>query len=334
MIDPPIPANEQQRLDALRATCLLDTPIEKRFDRITRLAQVMLDVPIAAISLVDEDRQWFKSIQGLDASETSRQVAFCAHTIVDEKLQVVPDARVAERFCQNPLVTGEPGIVFYAGHPLQDEAGAYLGSLCVIDYQPRELSDYQTKVLGNLAKLAEQEIQDPQDGSGLREFLERVERCDFPSLVDPNTRLWNRDGIEAVLDFVLDQTRDAGQSLGIMRVELGDLPSICESGDETARQETLRSTAKTLVNLVRPQDVVGDLGDGRFVLVVRTPDPYLQSLRYAERLEHPLMSAKRSEPGDLIASEVRTETKIYTPNASTRAAMLLDTGEVRTARSA
>ena len=109
-----LPKNEKERLAALKQLNILDTPLEERFERITRIVARSLNVPIAAISLIDESRQWFKSIQGLSDSETSRDVAFCAHAILDDELLLIPDATQDERFANNPLVTEKPFIRFYA----------------------------------------------------------------------------------------------------------------------------------------------------------------------------------------------------------------------------
>lgn len=123
MIEPPILSDEVQRLRALRALHILDTPPEERFDRITRLAAQLFDVPISVITMVDADRQWFKSRHGLDASETARSVSFCGHTISQSGLFHVTDASSDERFADNPLVAGDPKIRFYAGIPLHTSSG-------------------------------------------------------------------------------------------------------------------------------------------------------------------------------------------------------------------
>lgn len=134
---PPIPAREDDRLAALQRYELLDTPAEPAFDQITRLAAKLLKVPVALISLVDRDRQWFKSRIGLPVQETPRHHAFCAHALESDALFVVADARQDERFANNPLVTGDPNIRFYAGAPLRTADGLALGTICVMDDQPR-----------------------------------------------------------------------------------------------------------------------------------------------------------------------------------------------------
>jgi len=155
----PVPADEERRLRALQQTGLLDTEAEERFDRYTRIAAALFDVPIALVSLVDRDRQWFKSRTGMDVSETARDKAFCAHVILDSDVMQVPDALVDDRFADNPLVTDEPRIRFYAGAPLSLGSGSAVGTLCVIDHRARNLDQDQLRLLSDLAKLVERELQ-------------------------------------------------------------------------------------------------------------------------------------------------------------------------------
>jgi GAF domain-containing protein len=148
----PLPANESDRLDALKRYEVLDTPDEVDFDDFTWLASQICGTPIALISLIDATRQWFKSRVGLEARETPRERAFCGHTILGTKILEVPDALQDVRFHDNPLVTGAPDIRFYAGTPLTTHDGFNLGSLCVIDRAPRHLSDLQRESLVRLGR--------------------------------------------------------------------------------------------------------------------------------------------------------------------------------------
>ena len=152
-------SNEQQRLAALAALQIMDTPSEQAFDDLTALAARWLDTPIALISLIDSQRQWFKSRVGLDISETPKEMAFCAHAIRQPTLMEVSDATRDPRFADNPLVTGDPGIRFYAGMPIASPQGALLGTLCVIDRRPRTLNDEQRDTLHRLARLVEFQLQ-------------------------------------------------------------------------------------------------------------------------------------------------------------------------------
>ena len=146
------PANEAGRLDALRDCNILDTGPEPTYDDLTRLAALICGTSIALVSLVDSNRQWFKSSHGLDATETHRDASFCSHAILQHDLFVVPDALADERFRDNPLVTGEPHLRFYAGMPLTDPQGFNLGALCVLDRVPRQLTASQRDALGVLAR--------------------------------------------------------------------------------------------------------------------------------------------------------------------------------------
>ncbi|PYD88307.1 sensor domain-containing diguanylate cyclase [Pseudomonas syringae pv. pisi] len=153
------PPDEHERLALLRELDLLDTPAELVFDRVVRLASRLLEVPMAAFSLIDAERQWFKSRVGIEAGETQRADAFCAHTILQDEPLVVPVARHDPRFADNPLVAGAPAIRFYAGVPVRSSAGPALGALCAIDVVPRQLDTEQKAVLVDLAAIIMREVQ-------------------------------------------------------------------------------------------------------------------------------------------------------------------------------
>jgi DNA-binding response OmpR family regulator len=154
----PLPRDEEQRLAALHRLGLLDTRPEERFDRLTRLAAALFDVPIALVSLVDRDRQWLKSQHGLSISETPREVSFCAHALLDREVMIVPDALLDPRFADSPLVVGEPRVRFYAGYPLVLPGGACAGTLCIVDTRPRQLDAAAIRLLRDLGSLVEREL--------------------------------------------------------------------------------------------------------------------------------------------------------------------------------
>lgn len=155
----PIPPDEAERLHLLHALRILDTPSEEVFDRITRLVARILDVPIALVSLVDTDRQWFKSRIGIDVNETPRELAFCAHAIAQTSPLIVTDTTQDSRFMSNALVTGDPNIRFYAGVPLRSIGGLSIGTLCAIDSKPRQLNPGEVSILVDLAALVSKEMQ-------------------------------------------------------------------------------------------------------------------------------------------------------------------------------
>lgn len=158
MLAAPIPANDHERLAALRALLILDTPPEERFDKIVHFAAEEFDVPIALISLIDRDRQWFKARVGLDVCETGRDISFCGHAIVQPDIFVIPDARADPRFADNPIVTGEPRVIFYAGAPLTEPTGHAIGTLCLIDHHPRTLDATELAILSSLRDLLQEEL--------------------------------------------------------------------------------------------------------------------------------------------------------------------------------
>jgi signal transduction histidine kinase len=151
-------SNEHERIHALHALGILDTLPEERFDRITRMAQILFDVPIALVSLVDTDRQWFKSCMGIGTKETPRSVSFCSHAILDDPIMLVENALEDKRFANNELVTGPPYIRFYAGRPIRGPNNQKMGTLCILDNKPRNLSKADRKMLNDLASWVESEF--------------------------------------------------------------------------------------------------------------------------------------------------------------------------------
>ncbi len=156
-----VPPDEDIRLAALRDLSILDTPAEARFDRITRVAAALADVPIALVSLVDAERQWFKSCIGLDVNETSRELAFCAHVVVSRQPMIVPDTHQDVRFADSPLVIGGPRIRFYAGFPIFHKNGSCMGTLCLIDTRPRQFPESTVQLFKDLASVVEGELNSP-----------------------------------------------------------------------------------------------------------------------------------------------------------------------------
>lgn len=241
---------ELRRIIDLRALDLLDTAAEERFDRITRLAQRLFDVPIALVSLVDEDRQWFKSRVGLDVTETPRELAFCAHAIEGDDLLHVPDARADSRFDQNPLVTGDPRIRFYAGFPIAAPSGSKLGTLCVIGREPRDLSPDDEQTLGDLAAMVEQEI-----------------AASHMAATDPLTQLYNRRGFELVARQVLSLAARLDRPASLLFVDLDGMKQINDEAGHGAGDRALQATAKLLTETLRSSDVIARLGGDEFCVL-------------------------------------------------------------------
>lgn len=159
MITAPHPADETERLAELRAMHVLDTPPEQRFDRLIDMAKRTFSVPIAYLALIDADRQWFKAKRGLcELDQTPRNVSFCGHAILSDTPTIVPDALQDERFVDNPMVTGEPNVRFYAGVPLKGPGGHNIATLCLVDTQPRQFDDGQVALFKQIAEMAQDEL--------------------------------------------------------------------------------------------------------------------------------------------------------------------------------
>lgn len=268
MIEAPIPENESSRLAALQKTQLLDTPLEERFERITRLVCRLLGVPTASISLVDETRQWFKSVQGSQLTETPRKVAFCSHTILSDEILVVPNAAEDARFSDNPLVTGPEKVLFYAGHPLKAADGSRIGVLCAIDHKPRNFTEDDLQTLRDLAALAEAELNAKTMVDTQRELLAQLDVERRRALIDPLTRLWNRDGIMEILKREHARALRTKAQIGILIADIDFFKRINDTHGHPVGDAVLTGVAKQLLASVREYDAIGRVGGEEFLVVM------------------------------------------------------------------
>ena len=249
MRSPAKPKDEQARLDTLRSLNILDSPPEERFDRLTRLARRLFGVPIALVSLVDEDRQWFKSAMGLQLKETPREISFCSHAILGDDIFTVPDATLDERFRDNPLVTNDPKIRFYAGCPLTAANGHKLGTLCLIDQQPRTLAEDDQVLLRDLARMVEQEIAATQLAT-----------------IDELTMLSNRRGFETLAQRALMLCKRLDKPGCLLFFDLKLFKQINNKYGHAEGDRALTQFGTLLVEIFRESDVIGRLGEDEFVV--------------------------------------------------------------------
>lgn len=285
MIEPPLSPDEPLRLSALRRTNLLDTPLEERFERITRLTQRVLAVPIAALSLVDADRQWFKSAQGLTAIQTAREISFCGHTILHDEIMIVPDARVDPRFADNPLVSGFPHVIFYAGCPVRAADGSKIGTLCIIDEKPRELTIEDLQVLRDLASMTEGELSTAMARGVQEDLLAQVDSLSRRARVDSLTRLWNRDSVLEILDAELARARRESHGTAVIMADLDHFKKINDTRGHAAGDEVLRHSAKRMLGAVRDIDAVGRYGGEEFLIVVGRASSLADAVSVADRVQ-------------------------------------------------
>ncbi len=268
MKKPEIPVNESVRLEALYKLNILDTPIQEGFERITRLTKTLFNVPIVAFSLVDAERQWFKSIQGLDVCETTREVSFCGHTINQDGLFVVKDTLLDERFADNPLVTNEPKIRFYAGYPVYSLDRNKIGTLCIIDTQPRSFTEQELLPLKDMAALIQTEISANKfylDSFKLRQELTSVKKL---SCIDGLTRVLNRSGIEELLNEKIRFSKEVQRNFGIALIDIDNFKKVNDNYGHCAGDEVLRQVIKRLLSGYRDTDTIGRWGGEEFLVIV------------------------------------------------------------------
>ena len=251
MKSPDTPANEKERLKDLRSLDVLDTNPEERFDRLTRMAKRVFGVDIALVSLVDENRQWFKSKAGLDASETGRDISFCGHAILGNEIFVIEDTLKDERFDDNPLVTGPPNIRFYAGAPLRYMNGNKLGTLCIIDSKPRVFSEEDNEMLRDLAEMAENELNAIQLAT-----------------IDELTKISNRRGFVALAQNSLSLCVRQNAPVSLVFLDLDKFKPINDNYGHAEGDRALVAFAGLMRKTFRDSDVFARIGGDEFVVLL------------------------------------------------------------------
>lgn len=305
----PLPENETERLDELKTSGLLDTLPEQAFDDITFLAAQITTTPIALVSLVDEDRQWFKSRVGLGISETPRSQAFCGHAILEpDTVLIVPDATADLRFADNPLVTGELGARFYAGVPLVTASGNALGTLCVLDHTPRGLSETEERALRALSRQVIAQIELRQrvtqlaDAAAERELhaqqlLSSQERLETAlvevtkaSVTDSLTGLKNRRALVDKLEEERIRSSRYDTPLAVLLIDIDNFKMYNDLQGHRGGDAALKQVAKVLSESCRAMDFPARFGGDEFVVVL--PNANLpEALPVAERIQHTIQVA-------------------------------------------
>lgn len=251
MLPPNNPIDERARLASLRSLNILDTPPEERFDRVTRLARRLFHVPIAIVSLVDEEHQWFKSSVGIDVRETARDVSFCGHAILGDDVFVITDVLKDPRFYGNPLVLGDRPVRFYAGCPLRTADGSKIGTLCIVDTRPRELTEDELVSLCDLAHMIEKEI------------------CAVElATLDELTRISNRRGFEALGRQALEACRRNDKPAALLFLDLDMFKQINDRFGHHEGDRALILFARALHDTFRDSDVIGRLSGDEFAVLL------------------------------------------------------------------
>lgn len=308
----PLPANEEQRLLAVHSYDILDTPPEVDFDTLTRVAVHALNVPAAVIGLLDSNRLWFKSQIGLGVPQLDRQIAFCAHAIMlpDQPL-IVEDLREDPRFKQNPLVTEAPHLCFYAGAPLIDRNGYALGTIAVVDTQPRKFSESQSNLLSDLSTLVITALESRQ----------RANQLGHLAKTDHLTGLSNRGQFERTLNSEIAYSRRTGESFTLLYMDLNDFKLINDTFGHAAGDEVLCEVARRMAKQVRAEDLLARLGGDEFGVFMRPSieeSPQSLANRIIEVVSVPIILST----GDMVSVGISVGIATYTDAVGSMAALM------------
>lgn len=272
-VDPSItPDNERDRQTALRRYEILDTPSDGAFDSITALIAKLLDVPIAIVSLVDNDRIWFKSHHGLDIQQIDRDPGLCASVILNDAPYIVEDAKVDPRTLTNPLVAEEFGLRFYAGSPLKTHDGYNLGTLCCLDFKPRTLSSLEIDILESFARIVmdqmELRIAARQIDKLHIKLTELNKALEEKASRDMLTELWNRRAVLELLDQNLARAIRDHLPLSILMLDIDHFKSINDTYGHPVGDQVLKTVAESLSHSLRKSDTIGRLGGEEFLCIL------------------------------------------------------------------
>lgn len=244
--------DEEGRLAALRRYEVLDTPKEKAFERITSLVETVLRVPICAVSLIDSDRQWFKACVGMQISETSRDIAFCSHTIQQREPLIIEDATADARFRENPLVTGDPFIRSYLGVPLTSPDGYNVGSLCAIDTKVRSFAPHEIAVMQSFAALVADELE-----------LRRIAQTDHL------TGAMSRRGFILEMEKAIAHYKRSQTSSALVMLDVDHFKHVNDTYGHPVGDVVLKAVSAAVNAELRQNDVFGRLGGEEFAVLLR-----------------------------------------------------------------
>lgn len=252
---PATPYNEAERLRSVQESGLLDSGPSERFDRLTRLARRLFNAPVALVSLVDQERLWFKSCDGYCVQEVPRDISFCAHAILKNEPLIVPDTHQDERFFDNPLVTGETNVRFYAGCPVRLPDGATAGSFCIIDNVPREFGAEEVAMLKDLAAIVEDEF-----------------AVVNAATTDELTGLLNRRGFKDMATYAFSSSRRRAEPLTLACIDLDKFKAINDTWGHKEGDDALLAMAELMKGSFRGADLLARQGGDEFAILFADTD--------------------------------------------------------------
>lgn len=244
------------------------TPLEERFERITRLARRSLNVPVAAITCMSGDRQWFKSVAGWAVTELPVSHSLCPLTMEENRICVINDTKADSRVMNHPLVIRKPNFRFYAGYPLQETNGLAVGTLCAFDTKPREFNEEQLCTLHDLGEIARHELLSNQLSDAQSELISKLGAARREAMFDPLTRVWNRRGAAALLRSALRKAQERDTDISLCLLDVDNFKAVNDDFGHQAGDQVLRKLAAMLVSSVRNDDIVCRYGGDEFLLIL------------------------------------------------------------------
>ncbi|MES2729489.1 MAG: sensor domain-containing diguanylate cyclase [Pseudomonadota bacterium] len=299
MIEPKPYGEEQQRLESLRKIRLLDTPIEERFERLTRMICRVMDVPISLFNLIDDKRQFYKSVQGLHATNAPLTGAFCTHAFQENDMLLIPDAHKDLRFHDNPFVTGALlNVGFYAGCPIHTPDGMPVGTVCAIDTKPRQMTEEQLQALRDIAAMAETELKIAFLENENKELEDELEQANRLAMIDPLTRLWNRGGMEMILNKEWAEARRYKRPITLVMCDIDHFKKLNDAYGHAVGDDVLRTVSKKLLENLRTEDFACRIGGEEFLLILPNclAEPALEIL---ERIRSGIRGTTLSDTTDI-----------------------------------
>lgn len=267
MLERPFVNTETLQLADIHSLAIFYTPLDARFDRLTRLAQRALAVPVAAIALCHQDTLWFKSIQGWNMHELALADSFCQKTIASAELTIIADTRLDAIFRNHRLVTEAPHFRFYAGLPIRDRHDLVVGTLAIYDLLPRQPSASDVQALRDLGNLAQREFLTAELCDAQARIISKLSLTRRSAMIDGLTRVWNRGAAEELLTLALEQAEEEKTGLAVCMIDVDDFKVINDNHGHQAGDQVLRKVAATLVSNVRDGDAVCRYGGDEFLII-------------------------------------------------------------------
>jgi diguanylate cyclase (GGDEF)-like protein len=326
VLERPFANTETLRLADLHSLAIFYTPLDARFDRLTRLAQVALNVPVAAIALTHHGKLWFKSVQGWNIHELELRESFCARTLSRGEPVMVDDTRLDDEFAHHKLVENAPKFRFYAGHPIRDRTGIAVGTLAIYDCAPRQLTPAEVQALRDLAELAQREFLTAELCDAQAQIVAKLDLARRSAMIDALTRVWNRRASEELLSVAMEQAERDDTALALCMLDVDRFKEINDTSGHQVGDQVLRKVAATLVSNVREGDSVCRYGGDEFLLILQRTDKD-EVDRITQRIRQRISEFPMKTKSGLIPVSVSTGIALRAPGRHITAESLVESAD-------